>query len=244
MNIEVDARPAPAGFDPASTAVVVVDMQHDFASDGGMFERAGIDLSAIKRIVSPIQQIVASARRADVIVCFLRMGFAEDCSDAGAPSSPTWIKHLPLRVGDAVSAPDGSPSRVLIRNTWNTAIIEELAPEPGDVIIDKTRYSGFVRTDLEAQLRALGIVTLIVVGATTSVCVESTVRDAMMRDFHCIVVEDAVAEPIGADLTRSNHDATLLVLELLYASITRTAAIVDALGSAGTSPTAGSTVAG
>lgn len=74
---------------------------------------------------------------------------------------------------------------------------------------------------------------MVVVGATTSVCVESTVRDAMMRDFHCLVVEDAVAEPIGAQLQRTNHEATLLVLELLFASITNAATVVETFASIG-----------
>lgn len=106
-----------------------------------------------------------------------------------------------------------------------------MAPLPSDIVIDKHRYSGFVGTDLEAELKRRGISTLVVVGATTSVCVESTVRDAMMRDFHCLVVEDAVAEPIGAHLPRTNHEATLLVLELLFASITHSAAVLEAFAS-------------
>lgn len=231
MEIEVAARPNTVVCELDSVAVIVVDMQHDFASDGGMFERAGIDVAAIRGIVPVIAGIVAAARRANVPICYLRMGFAPDCSDAGAPDGPTWTKHLPLGAGATVIAPDGSSSRVLIRGTWNTAIVEDLAPLPGDIVIDKHRYSGFVGTDLEAELRKRGISTLVVVGATTSVCVESTVRDAMMRDFHCLVVEDAVAEPIGAQLQRTNHEATLLVLELLFASITNAATVVETFAS-------------
>jgi ureidoacrylate peracid hydrolase len=225
----IAARPHSVDFEPSSTALTVVDMQHDFASDGGMFRRAGIDVSDIRRIVPVIQSILVAARRIELPVCYLRMGFGEDCKDAGLPDGPTWVKHLPMHAGDQVTAPDGSPSRILIRGTWNTAIIDELEPRSDDMVIDKHRYSGFVGTDLEARLRARGISTLLFVGATTSVCVESTVRDAMMRDFHCLVVEDAVAEPIGAGMPRSNHDASLLVLELLFASVTSSASVIDAL---------------
>ena len=102
---------------------------------------------------------------------------------------------------------------------------------PQDLVLYKHRYSGFHDTDLDAVLRGRGIETLIVVGATTSVCVESTVRDAMFRDYHCLVVDDCTAEPIAADAPRTNHEASLLVLELLFASITDSAALLAALAS-------------
>ena len=225
----LEARPAAVLIDPEHTAVVVVDMQNDFASDGGMFQRAGIDVTGVQAIVPKIAAVVDAARSAGVLVCYLRMGFAPDLSDAGSPTSPTWIKHLPLEVGKAVIAPDGTPSRILIRDTWNTGIIEQLAPVSGDLVVDKHRYSGFHGTDLAATLRARRIDTLLFTGATTSVCVESTVRDGMMHDFHCVVIEDCVAEPIGATLERTNHEATLLTLEILFASITGSSSVIDAL---------------
>ena len=231
MTDDATGRPRPeaATFEPSAAAVVVVDMQHDFASRGGMFDRAGIDVSGVQAIVPAVDRVLAAARSAGTLVCYLRMGFSDDLGDAGYPTSPTWLKHVPLRVGDRVTAPDGTPSRILVRGTWNTGIVDELAPADADLVVDKHRYSGFHGTELEAELRSRGVDTLIVVGATTSVCVESTVRDAMARDFRCIVVEDAVAEPIGAGLARSNHEASLLVMELLFAWITNSEEIIDAL---------------
>jgi ureidoacrylate peracid hydrolase len=229
--VSVDARPAPVELVPSRTAVIVVDMQNDFATPGGMFERAGIDIRPIAAIVEPTRAVLEAARDAGVLVVYLKMGFLPDLSDAGAPASPTWLKHLPLHAGDEVVAPDGSPSRVLIRDTWNTDIIDAVRPEPGDVVVDKHRYSGFFGTELDDQLRARDIEHLVFVGATTSVCVESTVRDAMFRDYHCLVLEDCTAEPIGADTARSNHEASLLVLQLLFASISDSSAVLDALAS-------------
>ena len=236
MTVQVAARPDAVTFEPSTAAVVVVDMQHDFASRGGMFDLAGIDVSGIQAIVPAVERVLAAARAAGTMVCYLRMGFSDDLSDAGFPTSPTWLKHVPLRAGDRVIAPDGTPSRILVRGTWNTAIVDELAPADTDLVVDKHRYSGFHGTDLESELRARDVQTLIVVGATTSVCVESTVRDAMARDFHCIVVEDAVAEPIGAGLARSNHEASMLTMELLFAWITNSEQIVDAFASEGITP--------
>lgn len=231
-TVEVAARPAPVAIRPGSTAVIVVDMQNDFGSPGGMFAAAGIDITAIQAIVQPIACVLDAARRAGMTVVYLKMAFDADLGNSGYPDGPTWIKHLPLGAGAHSIAPDGTPSRVLIRDTWNTDIVGALTPQVDDIVIYKHRYSGFYGTDLDAILGDRHIDSVIVVGATTSVCVESTVRDAMFRDYHCLVLEDCTAEPIGADTARSNHDASLLVLQLLFASISTSDALLAALSGA------------
>ncbi len=228
-TVEVPARPAPCSLEPTKTAVVVVDMQNDFASPGGMFDRAGIDITCIQAIVPNVRAILESARANKLPVVYLKMGFHPDLVDAGYPSSPTWLKHAPLHVGDLVTAPNGEPSRVLVRDCWNTDIVDALTPEADDMVLYKTRYSGFYKTDLDDVLRRSGVECLIVVGATTSVCVDSTVRDAMFRDYHCLIVSDATAEPIAFDAPRSNHEASLLTLELLFAHIVTSSDLVTAL---------------
>ena len=149
--------------------------------------------------MSSTAEVLGLARAASMAVVYLKMAFRPDRSDTGGPDSPTWLKHLPLQAGASVTAPDGSASSVLIRDTWNTDIIAELTPEPNDIVLYKHRYSGFFETGLDEALRERGISHLVVVGATTSVCVESTVRDAMFRDYHCLVLEDCTAEPIALD---------------------------------------------
>lgn len=228
-SFTISAEPGPVEIGPSSTAVIVVDMQNDFVSVGGMFERAGIDVSGVRAVIKPTARLLHAAREAAIRIVYLKMGFRADLSDAGFPDSPNWQKHLPLGVGEAVTAPDGSAGRILVRDTWNTDIVDDLTPAPDDDVVYKHRYSGFFETDLDARLRSNGVDTLIFVGATTSVCVESTVRDAMFRDYHCLIVDDCVAEPIGADLPRSNHDASLLVLQTLFGSITNSDALVQAL---------------
>ena len=228
-TLEIRGRPSALSCRVDTTAVVVVDMQNDFASPGGMFDRAGVDVRGIRAIVPPIAALLDAARAAGILVVYLKMGFRPDLTDTGAPNSPTWVKHLPFEAGLEVTAPDGSPSRILVRDTWNTDVVDDLAPRDGDVVLYKNRYSGFYRTELDEQLRARGVETLIVVGATTSVCVESTVRNATFRDYRCLVVEDCVAEPIAADAARTNQEASLLVLELLFAWVTDAAAVTEAL---------------
>ena len=235
-TIAVPARPATFELAASATAVIVVDMQNDFASPGGMFDRAGIDIGRVQAIVPSIGAVLTAARGAGVLVVYLKMGFRPDLSDAGYPTSPTWLKHVALNVGADVTSPDGKPSRILIRDCWNTDIVTELTPQPDDVVLYKTRYSGFFGTELDEVLRRRGVEQLIVVGATTSVCVESTVRDAMFRDYHCLVVSDATAEPIAADAPRSNHDATLLTLELLFSHVATSNDVVASLRAAAALP--------
>lgn len=232
-TIDVPARPMSFPLRPSATAVVVVDMQNDFASPGGMFDRAGIDITGVQAIVPTVKSVLVAAREAGLAIVYLKMGFSADLADAGYPTSPTWLKHKPLHVGDAVESPNGEPSRILIRDCWNTDIVSELVPMDGDIVLYKTRYSGFYKTELDQVLEQRGITQLIVVGATTSVCVESTVRDAMFRDYHCLVIADGTAEPIGADALRSNHEASLLTLELLFASVAESTDLLGSLRGAG-----------
>jgi ureidoacrylate peracid hydrolase len=228
-QIIIEARPQSLGIDPRPSAVIVVDMQNDFGAEGGMFARAGIDISGIQAAVSPTARVLAAARPAGLQVVYLKMAFRPDLSDAGVPDSPNWLKHLPMRAGEDVTAPDGSSSRILIRDTWNTEIVPELAPEPGDVVVYKHRFSGFFETELHEVLKRRRIENLIFTGCTTSVCVESTLRDAMYRDYRCIVLEDCTAEAIGANLPRSNHDASLLVIEVLFGWIATSSSLIRAL---------------
>ena len=96
-------------------------------------------------------------------------------------------------------------------------------------MIYKTRFSGFYETDLDERLEALGIRHLIVTGCTTSICVDSTVRDAMFRDYRCVLLADCMSEPIGGDLPRSNHEASLLSVETLLGWVSNTSHFAAAL---------------
>ncbi|MER9652958.1 cysteine hydrolase [Mesorhizobium sp. M0152] len=213
----IEAKPQPISIDPTQAAVLVVDMQNDFGSKGGMFDRAGIDISGIQRAIGPTASVIAAARNVRVPVVYLKMGYRSDLSDLGASGAPNRLRHLQIfGVGESMTAPDGSESRILIRDTWGTDIVDDLKPKAGDVVLYKTRFSGFYETELDAVLRTAGIRHLIVTGCTTSVCVESTIRDAFFRDFQCILLIDCTSEPIARDASRSNHDASLTLVEVLF----------------------------
>lgn len=231
-TVRIHARPAPISIDLRRTALLVVDMQNDFGAKGGMFDRAGIDIKGIQAVVPAVRSAVAFARTAGLPIVYLKMAFQPDLSDAGPPTGPNLIKHAPLHVGETITAPNGRSSRILIRDTWNTDIIPELKPKPGDAVLYKTRFSGFYNTPLHDLLQRRGIANLIVTGCTTSVCVESTVRDAMFRDYRCIVLEDCTAEPIGATEQRTNHEGSLLTMQILFAWISDSQKLRSALAAA------------
>jgi len=230
--IRVGANPEPIAIDTTKTAVIVVDMQNDFGSKGGMFDRAGIDISGIQKVVDPTARVLASARSAGVKIIYLKMGFRPDLSDLGSPDSPNRVRHLQFGVGKNVRAPDGTESRILIRDTWNTEIVPELKPQADDIVIYKHRFSGFYQTDLDARLKQLGIKYIVVTGCTTSVCVESTIRDAMFRDYLCVLLSDCTGEPIGEGLARSNHEASLLTIQVLLGWVSSSDEFIKAIGNA------------
>jgi ureidoacrylate peracid hydrolase len=221
--VTVPATPEPLRVDLARAAVLVIDMQNAFGSPGGMFDRAGIDIVGIRKVIQPIATVLSAARRARVPVIFVKMEHQPDLSDAGPEDSPHRIKHRAVALGEKTTAPDGSESRILIRDTWDTQIVRELTPAEGDTVVSKHRYSGFYQTKLDETLKARDVKYLIVTGCTTSVCVESTVRDAMFRDYSCVVLADCTAEPQG------HHDASLRLVEKLFGWVSSAPRFIDAL---------------
>lgn len=219
QTIEIQATPAPVEIDPARTAVLVIDMQNAFGSPGGMFDKAGVPITSIQAAVAPTRTAVEAARRAGVKIVYLKMGFQADLSDIGAEDAPhgQFMLHLGIKDG------------VLTRDAWGTDILDELTPSDNDTVVYKTRFSGFYQTELDELLKTSGIKYLIVTGCTTSICVESTVRDAFFRDYHCVVLEDCTAEPMGGNLSRTNHDATILLVERIFGSVSTSTNFIDAL---------------
>jgi len=229
-TIHIEARPDSISIDASSTAVIVVDMQNDFGSKGGMFDRAGINISMIQKVIRPTAKVLAATRKAGIQIIYLKMGYLEDLSDLGSEEAPNRVRHLQImHVGETIIAPDGNKSRILVRDTWNTDIVPELKPQPDDIVIYKTRFSGFYQTTLDSILKKLNKKYLIFTGCTTSICVESTVRDAMFRDYLSVVLEDCTAEPIGYGLSRSNHEASLLNIQALFGWVSNSDEFIKAI---------------
>ena len=160
--IHIEAKPKSITIEPTKSAVLVIDMQNDFGSKGGMFDCAGLDISMIQATVRPTSKVLVAARHAGIPIVYLKMGFRPDLSDLGTSDSPNRTRHLHFGVGQTMSAPDGTEGRFLVRDTWNTDVISELKPETEDRIVYKHRFSGFFETELDNVLRRCGTKYLIV----------------------------------------------------------------------------------
>jgi ureidoacrylate peracid hydrolase len=214
----------------SNTAIIVVDMENDFGSKGGMFDRAGIDISMIQKAVNPTAKVLAAARKAGIKIIYLKMGYHPDLSDVGSQGSPNYLLHMMfMHVGDTITNPTGLKSRILIRDSWGTDIVSALEPHADDIIIYKSRFSGFYKTDLDSTLKQLNKKYLIVTGCTTSICVESTVRDAMFRDYSPVVLEDCTAEPLGYNMPGSNHKASLFLIHTVFGWVSNSQEFIKAV---------------
>ncbi len=205
----LSARPEPVDVNFREAAVVIVDMQNAFASKAGLSDIAGVDMSGAQSVFRSIRSLLQAARAIKLPVVYLQMGFKPDLSNSGGPESPNWHKELALRLMNCRPELKG---KLLIEGTWDFAIVDELKPNPEDLVIVKNRYSGFARTALDAELRARGIRYLLFAGIATNVCVESTLRDAFFLDYWPILISDAAmaAGPQGM------HDATLYNVESFF----------------------------
>ncbi len=196
---------------PGRAALLVIDMQVDFASPQGALGQAGIDLSAVPPALKAAERLAATARKAGAPVVFVGLQTSADAD------SPAWAERTRRRGGD----PDWG--NALCRKGSAGAAFVGPTPEAGDTVVAKSRYSGFFRTDLDARLKRLGVDTLVVCGLTTECCVDCTVRDAFHLDYHVFIADDACAAYDPA-----LHEGALRSLELNCAIVTSTDEIVAA----------------
>ena len=206
---KLNARPEPVEVDFRESAVVVVDMQNAFASKQGMLDLAGADISGAPAVVESIRTILDAARPAGIPIVYLQMGYKADLSDSGGPGSPNWHKELGIRMMNCRPELKG---KLVTLGTWDFDIVEELKPLAGDLVVVKTRYSGFAHTGLDTELRKRGIRYLFFTGIATNVCVESTLRDAFFLDYWPVLITDAAM----AAGTPAMHDATVHNVENFF----------------------------
>ena len=181
----VAAEPYPFDFDPARTALVIIDMQRDFLEPGGFGAALGNDVSLLRRTVAPTRRLLDAARGAGLLVVHTREGHRSDLADL--PPAKRARGRFTTGIGDP-----GPMGRILVRGEPGHDIIPELYPLPGEPVVDKPGKGAFHATDLDAMLKNRGIAQLIVCGVTTEVCVNTTVREANDRGYDCVVVADCV----------------------------------------------------
>ncbi|QGP80105.1 pyrimidine utilization protein B [Sphingobium sp. CAP-1] len=225
-GVTLPARPEPIRVDPASSAVIVIDMQNAYASPGGYVDLAGFDISGAAGVIGRIAQVLDVARGAGMPVVYLQNGWDGDYVEAGGPGSPNWHKSNALRTMRA--RPD-LRGQLLARGGWDYELVDALTPQPGDIRVHKTRYSAFFNSQLDSILRARGVRTLIFVGIASNVCVESTLRDAFHLEYFSVMLDDATHH-LGPDFV---HQATLYNVEKFFGWVS---SVADFCGSVGQSP--------
>ncbi len=217
------ARPQDVEIDLRRTAFIVVDMQNAYATKGGMLDLGtGIDESRTRPVIEANRRLLPAARRAGVKVIYLQFGYKPDLSDAGGPQSPNIRKQMAIRM---IKERPADRNKLIVEGTWGWQIIDELKPEAVDLVVKKTRYSGFAGTNLESLLNGLDIRHLVFTGVATNVCVESTAREAYFREFWPILVEDAM-DHTGPDFVRQ---ATLYNFESKMGWVTRADDVLQVL---------------
>ena len=181
---KIEAQPFDFAFDPAHTALIVIDMQRDFIEPGGFGATLGNDVSLLKKIVPTVGRLVDAFRMAGLPIIHTRECHKPDLSDL--PKA----KHLrgkpSMRIGDP-----GPMGRILIAGEPGADIIPELAARPGEIVLDKPGKGAFYATNLGDILAEKKITHLVFAGVTTEVCVQTTMREANDRGFDCLLAEDA-----------------------------------------------------
>jgi len=225
MEVVIPAKPEPITLDIARTALVVVDMQNAFAKKGGMLDVLGSFSEArANRAIANDKRIIEAFRRKRMKIIYLRMTYGPDLADAGGPESPNYWKQ-----GGRVAMrqhPEWK-GRFLTTGTWDWEIINELEPQLEEIIINKSRYSGFVRTELDTVLKTHDIKYIVFIGIATNVCVESTLRDAYFHEYFPVLVSDACGN-IGPDFIQ---EATVWNVTSVFGWVTTSNDLIEALDS-------------
>jgi len=197
---------------PGHAALVVIDMQNDFCADGGLVAKGGRDVSAAQEMATRLPALIAAARAAGVLVVFVRNVYT---TDGNFYLSDVWLEQAARKQGDGYTRVP-----VCAEGSWEGDFYGEVRPRPGDPIVTKHRYSGFYNTDLDTVLRANGVRTVVLTGVSTNVCVETTAREAFVRDYYVVLVGDGTAA-----YSPDEHDKTLKDIDRFFGEVTTIAAL-------------------
>ena len=219
----LEARPEPMLIKPSETALIIVDMQNAYASPGGYLDLAGFDISGAAPAIEKIKEAADAARAAGMPVIFFQNGWDPDYVQAGGPGSPNWHKSNALKTMRKRPELHG---KLLAKGGWDYELVDELKPVPGDIVLHKTRYSGFFNSQLDSVLRSRGVRHLVFVGIATNVCVESTLRDGFFLEYFGTVLEDATHQA-GPDFVQK---AALYNIETFFGWVSNTADFKGAVG--------------
>jgi ureidoacrylate peracid hydrolase len=177
--------------DPRHTALIVVDMQNDFCAEGGLVHKAGRDIAELQKVGARLPAFIDAARAAGTLVVFVKCVYS---SDHNLYMSDVFLEQAARQRSGA-----GTAYPMCQEGTWQSEFYGDIAPKPGDVIVKKHRYSAFHNTDLDMILRSHGIRTVALTGVLANVCVETTAREAFVRDYYVVMVADGTASCLPED---------------------------------------------
>jgi len=221
MKIFLSAKPAPLEIDIDRTTLIVIDVQNCTVADGGMWHLAGANVSQFRTIINPVKKLSHALRDRGRRVVYITHCYSPDFRELGEPDSVLWERssaHISYN-----EHPEWR-EKSLIRGTWGSEILEDIKPEPDDIIVEKSRYSGFCGTNLDTILRSLNTRYLLFVGILAHICVEATLRDAFSYGYYPVYVSDAVAAP-----TETVEQATIATVSTAYGWVTNSKIILDTL---------------
>jgi nicotinamidase-related amidase len=223
VPLRIAAAPQNLVLDARRTAIVVIDLQNDFCTQGGWVDHIGGNYAADRTPIAPLQQLLPDLRAAGVPVVWLNWGNRPDLANM-----PPNQVHLYKNSGQGTGLGDplpGGGGNVLEKDSWAAEVVDELAPLAGDIRVDKHRISGFWDTPLDSILRNLGIRTILFAGCNTDQCVLHTLTDANFLGYGCVLLEDCCATSSPAFCT----EATLWNVKKCFGFVTGSAQVREAL---------------
>lgn len=204
-------------IDPAHSALIVIDMQNDFCAPGGMMDLEGADLGAVQEMAQRLPALIDAARSAGALVVFIRNVYS---TERNSYLSDVWLDQMLRRRGDSYTRRE-----VCAAGSWEGDFYDGIAPQEGEPVVTKHRYGAFHNTDLDTILRVHGIRTVVLTGVATNACVDTTAREAFVRDYYVVLTADGTA-----CYSDAAHEATLQTIDKYFGPVVSVGEVAELWG--------------